>query len=239
VRLAQLAWIAAVASACGGPVAAVPAPHTPAPVTAPAPAAIVDAPLGRPTSEAYTGDLSIFEEPGRAEALQIDRVMEVLGVRPGVAVADVGAGSGWFSVRAARMVGESGVVYAIEINREYVSHIEERAKREGLSNIKVILGKTDDPLLEPRSVDVVLLLKTYHELHEPLALMRKLRTAMRPGGTLGVIDRNGRGDDHGIDADTVVREVDRVGFDLVARHDFVRSERVDYFLVFRPRPDAH
>ncbi len=70
----------------------------------------------RKTSEPYTGDLSVFDSPGREERLQINRVMDILGIVPGKAVADIGAGSGWFTVRAARRVGESGLVYAVDIN---------------------------------------------------------------------------------------------------------------------------
>src|SRR5262249_14031846 len=81
----------------------------------------------RPTSKPYTGDLSIFEDPERAKNLQVDRVMDILGIREGVNVADVGAGSGWFTVRAAHRVGAGGEVYAVDINGEFLSYIAERA----------------------------------------------------------------------------------------------------------------
>jgi ubiquinone/menaquinone biosynthesis C-methylase UbiE len=158
--------------------------------------------------------------------------MDILGVKEGSNVADIGAGSGWFTVRAARRVGVAGVVYAVEINADYVKHIEERAAREKLTNVRAVLGKEDDPLLPERAVDAVLLLKTYHELARPLALLRRVRRAMRAGARLGVIDRNGKGDDHGLDAEAVVREAERAGFKLVGRHDFVKPDGMDYFLVF-------
>lgn len=214
-------------------------PESPAPSAAPDEgtpphaAAPSDARLGRPTSDAYTGDLSIFEDPGRDRALQIDRVMDVLGIRAGAVVADVGAGSGWFTVRAARRVGPAGTVHAVEINREYLAHIRSRAEHERLDNVRPILGRVDDPLLGTAAVDVVVLLKTYHELEKPLAVLSKLHRALRPGGALGIIDRHGRGDDHGVDSKVVVREVTAAGFRFEAEHDFVRSERVDYLLVFR------
>ena len=94
--------------------------------------------------------------------------MDVLGIKEGSSVADIGAGSGWFTVRAARRVGNNGAVYAVEINSEYLKHIEDRAKRENLPNIRTILGKEDDPLLSANSVDAVLLLKTYHEVAQPV-----------------------------------------------------------------------
>lgn len=189
----------------------------------------------RGTSDPYAGDLSIFEEPDRAERLKIDRVMDELGIRPGTSVADIGAGSGWFTVRAARRVAKEDIVYAVEINRRYVRHIKRRAEKAKLANIKTRLGKADDPLLPPHSVDVVMLLKTYHEVAKPVALLRKLRAAMRPGGRLGIIDKNGIGTDHGLNADVVIKEAAEAGFAVVEQHDFVKSEGVDYFLVFQAR----
>src|SRR5215475_4877804 len=101
----------------------------------------------RKTSPPYTGDLSIFESPGRDKRLQIERVMDLLGVAPGKNVADIGAGSGWFTVRAARRVGDSGEGYAVDINPEAVQYVENRAQKEALSNVKAILGHEDDALL--------------------------------------------------------------------------------------------
>src|SRR5882757_10940821 len=90
----------------------------------------------RKTSQPYAGDLSIFDSPGRDERLQINRVMDILGIGPGKTVADIGAGSGWFTVRAARRVGESGVVYAVDINPASIRYVSERAKKEKLTNVK-------------------------------------------------------------------------------------------------------
>ena len=189
--------------------------------------------VDRGTSDPYTGDLSIFEEKGRAKKLQIERVMDLLGIKPGTNVADIGAGSGWFTARAARRAGKEGVVYAVEINRNYIRHIERRAKREKLANIRTVLGKTDDPMLPPASIDAVLLLKTYHEIEEPIRFMRRLRTALRTGALVGVIDKKGIGTDHGVNAEVVIEEAARAGYELVEQHDFVKSGDVDYLLVFR------
>jgi SAM-dependent methyltransferase len=191
--------------------------------------------LDRPTSNPYTGTLSIFEDPKREEKLQINRVMDVLKIKEGSSVADIGAGSGWFSVRAARRVGTSGTVYAVDINRDYLKYIDERAKKEELPNIHTILGREDDVLLPPNSADAVLILKTYHEIANPLRLMRSLRAALKPNATVGIIDRNGRGDDHGLDQPIVVKEMERAGYALTDSYDFVKPDGMDYFLVFRVR----
>ncbi len=191
--------------------------------------------INRPTSKPYTGDLSIFEDPKRDENLQPNRVMDILGIKVGSNVADIGAGSGWFTVRAARRVGTGGVVYAVDINRDYLKYIQARAEREKLPNIRAILGQEDDPLLPSQSVDAVLLLKTYHEVAQPIRLLKRTRDAMRSGALLGIIDRNGKGDDHGIDKQVVIKEAERAGFMVVDQYDFVKADNVDYFLVLRPK----
>lgn len=186
----------------------------------------------RKTSTPYTGDLSIFDSPGRDARLQVNRVMDILGIAPGKNVADIGAGSGWFSTRAARRVTDSGTVYAVDINPEAVSYIDHRAQKENLHNIKTILSKPDDPLLPANQVDAVLLLKTYHEVANPVTLLRNLRPALHSGAKLGIIDRNGNGENHGLAKEIVIREASEAGYTISAQYDFVKSDGMDYFLVF-------
>jgi SAM-dependent methyltransferase len=188
----------------------------------------------RKTSEPYTGDLSIFDSPGREDRLQINRVMDILAIAPGKTVADIGAGSGWFTVRAAKRVGEGGLVYAVDINPEAIQYIGDRTQKEQLQNVKTILSKPDDPLLPGNAVDAVLLLKTYHEVAHPVTLLRSLRPALRPGAKLGVIDRNGNGENHGVGRDVVIREAKAAGYHLLDQYDFVKGDKMDYFLVFTP-----
>ena len=186
----------------------------------------------RKTSEPYTGDLSIFDSPGRDQRLQINRVMDILGITSGKTVADIGAGSGWFTVRAARRVGENGAIYAVDINPESIRYIDHRAQKEKLHNVKTILGKEDDPLLPAGAVDSVLLLKTYHEVAEPVRLLQNLRASLRAGAKVGIIDRNGNGEDHGVGRDVVLREAEQAGYRLLDQYDFVKGDKMDYFLVF-------
>jgi len=186
----------------------------------------------RETSTPYTGDLTVFESPERDKKLQIDRVMDLLGIVPGKGVADIGAGSGWFTVRAARRVGAGGTVYAVDINTEAIRYVDGRVRKESLSNVKTILSKTDDPLLPAKAVDAVLLLKTYHEIADPVTLLQHLRSALKPGARLGVIDKNGNGTDHGVSRKIVVEEAEKAGFHLLETYDFVKADGMDYFLVF-------
>jgi len=187
----------------------------------------------RKTSTPYSGDLSIFDYPDREQKLHVNQVMDALAIAPGKNVADIGAGSGWFTVRAARRVTETGRVYAVEINPEAIRHIEERAQQEKLVNIKTVLGAEDDPRLPPGSVNSVLMLKTYHEIAKPVALLRNLRAALRPGARVGIIDREGNGDNHGVQKQVVLQEAEQAGYRLIEEHDdWVKGDRMDYFLVF-------
>ncbi len=188
----------------------------------------------RPTSTPYSGDLSIFEYPDRDKKLQIDRVMKLLKIGPGKTVADIGAGSGWFTVRAARKVGASGVVYAEDINPDATKYIDSRAQKEKLGNVRTVLGVPDDPKLTAASVDAVLMLKVYHEIAQPVAFMQRLRLALKPGALVGVIDRNGNGSgtDHGLPEATLEREMDEAGFRKVAMYDFTKADGQDYFVIF-------
>ena len=189
--------------------------------------------INRPTSEPYTGELSIFEGEDRAKNLQIDRVMDILKITEGKSVADIGAGSGWFTVRAAKKVGEKGKVFAVEINQEYINYINDRAKKEKFGNISTILGTEDNPKLPENSVDAVLILKTYHEIGQPIKVLENVRKALKKDALVGIIDRNGSGDDHGIKQEIVIEELKHAGFSLVDNYDFVKPDGMDYFLVFR------
>lgn len=187
------------------------------------------------TSTPYAGDTSIFEYADRAQKLQIDRVIDILHIAPGSAVLDIGAGGGWFSARASKRVGVNGIVYAEDINPQYIRALEERAIREHLSNVKPTLGTPTDPKMVPGTVDAVLMLKVYHEIADTAALLHNLRPALRPGARIGIIDRNGNGADHGLKQATVEREMTAAGFREIEHYDFTKADGQDYFLVFVAR----
>jgi SAM-dependent methyltransferase len=192
-------------------------------------------PPPHPTSTPYAGDLSIFEDPNRAKNLQIDRVMDLLHITPGKTVADIGAGGGWFTVRAARRVGPTGHVIAEDINPKAVDAIRERAIRENLLNIEPFLGTPDDPMLAPNSLDAALMLKVYHEIAHPQLVLASLRAALKPHARFGIIDRDGNGADHGLKESILRSEVEHAGFRQVARYDFTKADGQDYFLIFEKK----
>jgi ubiquinone/menaquinone biosynthesis C-methylase UbiE len=198
------------------------------------PAQTPEAP-SHPTSTPYAGDLHIFEDPNRDKNLQIDRVMDILHITPGKTVADIGAGGGWFTLRAAKRVGPSGHVLAEDINPKAIPFIRDRMQKEHISNVETILGTPDDPNLPADSLDAALMLKVYHEIAHPAVVLAHLRTALKPGARFGIIDRNGSGSDHGLDEKIVRSEVERNGFKQVARYDFTKADGQDYFLIFEKK----
>jgi SAM-dependent methyltransferase len=187
--------------------------------------------IDRPTSDPFKGDLSRYDRENRAEKLQIERVMDLLKITSGNKVADIGAGGGWFSAIASKRVGEKGIVYAVDINPEAITYINNRKEKEKLTNIEAVLGKTEDPLLAKNTIDAVLILNTYHEIAEPIVYLKNLKKSLKKDALIGIIDRFGDGGDHGIDIETIIKEANRAGFSLKGQYDFV-EDSMDYFLIF-------
>jgi hypothetical protein len=123
-------------------------------------------------------------------------------------------------------------VLAEDINPLAIESIGKRATKENLPNIRTVLGRPDDPMLPPESVDAVLLLKVYHEIAHPVDFMKKLAPALRSGAKLGIIDKNGDGSNHGVGHEVVEREMAQAGFRLSATYDFTKADGQDYFMIF-------
>lgn len=202
-----------------------PAPATPTPT--------VDDSIDRETSDPYTGELSRFDRDDRAEKLQIKRVMDLLSIEAGSRVADIGAGSGWFTMIASERVGEGGRVFAVDISEDSMAYIGKRVEEGKVTNVETVLSRPDDPLLEGKDIGAVLILNTYHEIAQPVTFLRNLRKSLKSGALVGIIDRDGTSGSHGVAKETVVDEAARAGFSLKEEHDFVKADRMDYFLIFR------
>jgi predicted methyltransferase len=129
-----------------------------------------------------------LERPEREAEEEPSRAIEALGLRSGMTVADIGAGSGYYTVRMARKVGPDGKVYATDIQVGMLSLLQRRAKQEQILNIVPVLGAVDDPKLPPGSLDLALMVDVYHELAAPQAFVRRLREALKPDGRLVLIE---------------------------------------------------
>jgi SAM-dependent methyltransferase len=180
-------------------------------------------------------DLGLLEGPDRDAWQKPDQVMDALGIADGGTVGDLGAGGGWFTIRLARRVGPNGVVYAEDIQTQMIDSIARRVEREGLRNVKTILGTPDDPRLPSGALDAVLIVDAYHEMERPVALLRNVARALKPRGRLGIIDFKGNGGGPGppaeerVPAEVILSDATEAGLRLLSRHDFLPFQ---YLLVF-------
>ena len=179
-------------------------------------------------------DLGLLEGPNRDAWQMPDQVMDALGIADGSRVADLGAGGGWFTVRLARRVGPNGVVYAEDIQAEMIESIARRVNREGLSNVRTILGSPDDARL-PTALDAVLIVGTYPEVETPVALLRNVAAALAPNGRVGIVDFTLEGGgpgpplDERLGPDAVIADAVQAGLRLLSHEAFLPYQ---YLLVF-------
>ena len=117
-----------------------------------------------------------------------DQALSALGLQPGMTVADIGAGSGYMTVRMARLVGPTGKVYAEDIQPQMIELLTRRLEREKVTNVVPVLGTIDDPRLPPDSLDLMLLVDVYHEFSEPVRMLAGMRAALKPGGRLVLLE---------------------------------------------------
>ena len=180
-------------------------------------------------------DLGLLEAPDRDQWQRPDRIMDALGIADASRVADIGAGSGWFTIRLARRVGPQGVIYAEDVQQEMLNAISRRVQREGLSNVRPVLGRGADPRLPDASLDAVLIVDAYHEIEDRVTLLRNVASALKPQGRVGVIDFKVDGGGPGpdieerVDPDVVIADARRAGLRLVSTEAFLTYQ---YFLIF-------
>lgn len=179
-------------------------------------------------------DLGELEGPDRDDWQRPDKIMDALGVGDGSVVADLGAGSGWFTIRLAGRVGPNGRVYAEDIQHQMIDSIRRRVDKIGLKNVTTVLGTPNDPLL-PGPVDAVLIVDAYHEIVQPVVLLRNVARSLKPSGRIGIVNFTKEGGGPGpamedrVDPERVIRDAQAAGLVLRSRETFLRYQ---YLLVF-------
>jgi predicted methyltransferase len=129
-----------------------------------------------------------LDRPEREMEEAPDEALNIIGIKRGSSVADIGAGSGYMTIRLSKRVGANGVVYANDIQQPMLDILDKRLKSGRLTNVQLILGSPDDPKLPPASVDLALLVDVYHELSQPQAMLKRLHEALKPGGRLVLLE---------------------------------------------------
>jgi len=192
-------------------------------------------PDGRQAELANPQEAWWFYRPERVETEKPEELLDVLGIEKGDVVADVGAGPGFFSLRAARRVGPAGKVFAVDVQQEMIDGLRRMARKSGLDNIVPILGSADDPRLPTNSVDEVLLILAYHEFSHPAEMMRHIGAAMKPDARMLLVeykaeDPNSRvSAPHKMRAADILREISGFGFRLDQVIDMIPTQHVFVF----------
>ena len=192
----------------------------------------------RPVSDLGANQFSTETE--RDSVGEAQKVMDLAEIRPGMNVADIGAGNGYYTVRLAERVGPRGRVLAQDIDADALRRLGQRVERERFDNVAIKLGEPDDPELPQGSFDRIFMVHMYHEVREPYAFLWRLWPALREGGRVIVVDVDRPTDRHGIAPMLLTCEMQRVGFELDAFKD--APELAGYYAQFkaaatRPQPD--
>ena len=179
----------------------------------------------------------LLEEP--RDWQDTEEIMARLHLGAGDIVADIGAGSGYFTLPLASRVGDKGLVFAEDIHIEMINYISRKVEKLDLKNVRVIFGKPEDPSLLDNFFNLVFLANTYHELEKPFLMLENIKKYLRYSGRLAIIDWDpakrspfGPPIEEKVPENTVINELERAGFELIEKHNFMPYH---YFLVFRKK----
>jgi len=199
-----------------------------------------------PNARYYTPDgreaaMSAFEEDDRETWQHSEEILAALALEPGMTVADVGAGTGYFTRQIAPQIAPGGVVLAVDIIPEFLEDLERRVGELGITNVETVLSRADSPMLPDGSVDLIFISDTYHHFDQPGPMLEGLRAALRPGGRMAIVDwerqPNPLFERDGLDWEShirigsqgVIEQVTQHGFRLLEQYDFMEWQ---YFLIF-------
>jgi arsenite methyltransferase len=179
----------------------------------------------------------LLEEP--RDWQDTEEIMARLHLMAGDIVADIGAGSGYFTLPLASTVGDKGLVFAEDIQIEMINHISKKVEKLDLKNVRVIFGNPEDPSLLDNFINLAFLANTYHELENPFLMLENIKKDLRHSGRLAIIDWDpakrspfGPAIEVKVPENTIINEVERAGFELIEKHNFMPYH---YFLVFRKK----
>jgi len=163
------------------------------------------------------------------------QLVRLPSIKTGMTIADIGAGSGYYVVRLAPIVGASGQIIAQDVVAEYLRSLRDRVRDLGLHNVRVALGEPHDPRLPAHSLDLAILVHMYHEITQPYGLFYNLAPALKSGGRVGVVDASAPTVEHGTPPDLLRCELAAVGYRQIGFHPLSGSDT--YLAIFAPPPD--
>lgn len=183
------------------------------------------------------GYIARIEGPDRETWQKTDEVVKALGLKPGQVACDIGAGPGYFSLRLAQAVGDTGTVFAVEVEPKILGVLRDRIEKAGVRNVTPVFGLPADPLVPQGACDVILVVDTFHHFPDGKAYLARLARSLRPGGRLVNIDFHkkdlpvGPPVDHKVAREDFLAQAKAAGLELKAEHTFLPYQ---YFLVLAP-----
>jgi ubiquinone/menaquinone biosynthesis C-methylase UbiE len=164
-----------------------------------------------------------------------ERVVEELAIEPGARVADLGPGGGYFTFRLAEAVGPEGRIYAVDVDEDMTTYLEERIAEDGVGNVTVVLGRFEDPLLPDGEIDLLFTSNVYHHIEDRVAYFVRVRSDLAPGGRVAILELNDhswfpRTFGHYTEPEVIVGEMEQAGYSLDREFDFIDRQS---FLIFR------
>ncbi|OHB91274.1 MAG: hypothetical protein A2Z58_01265 [Planctomycetes bacterium RIFCSPHIGHO2_12_42_15] len=181
--------------------------------------------------------IPLLEDPGRDTWQKPEEILNALDIKKGHIIADIGAGSGYLTVKLSERIDATVTIYAVDIQQEMLDYISKRLVEKGIKNVSFVFGTMDDPKLPPNSLDIAILLSTYHEIAQPIDFMKKIKLALKPQGILAILEFSdespiGPPIQVRLPEDLVINELKQAGFTLSQRHTFILPYQ--YFLIFSP-----
>jgi predicted methyltransferase len=203
-------------------VAALCLPALPSPPAPPASAA-TGSQAAKPKTRLFPPlSLGVLESPDRVQWNKPDLIMDALSIADGSIVADLGAGGGWFTARLASRVGPRGLVYAEDIQKLMIQAIDRRVQRENLTNVRTVLGTTKDSGL-PRGLDAIVIMGSYNEMEDPVALLKDAAASLKPQGRIGVVEYTagaggpGPDPDQRVSPETVIKDARAANLQVISQ----------------------
>ena len=187
-----------------------------------------------PVAQVLSQDKETVLTPENANEARLNRlqppekVMDAIGIKPGMVVAEIGAGHGRYVVQLAVRVGEKGKVYAEDIDSNALKHLENRCKKWGLKNVDTILGEVNDPKLPDNTLDVIFVISAYHHFQDPIELMKKARSGLTTDGVLAIGEWT-----RATSPEQVESQMNEAGYELVRTERFLESNGL-YIYIFTP-----
>lgn len=188
----------------------------------------------RPVAEIVAAQWALEKQRDKAD--EFGQVARLMAIKPGETVADIGAGSGYYVFRLAKVVGPSGQVIAEDVTPDYLADLSKKVADSKAANILVVAGEPHDPRLKPASLDAAILIHMYHEISQPYGLLHNLAAAMKPGGRVGIVDADDIPSKHGTPPKLLDCELSAAGYTLKSRA--VLKGGVGYLSIFEaPAPE--